>query len=96
MSSEPSPYQPPALMPVSVDTLPSAEVTDIFSSPSMTPVQCSTRWPMRAAKPPAGTWRSKDSEITRSSSAGVSVRPQVEVASISGSVVIDGSDTRPF
>src|SRR5438067_2479065 len=37
--SEPSPNQPPVLMPVSVDTLPSAAVTDIFISPSMTPSQ---------------------------------------------------------
>jgi hypothetical protein len=84
--SEPSPNQPPALMPVSVDTLPSGEVTDIFISPSMTPIQCSTGWPMRHTKLPAGICRSNESTTTRSSSAGVSMRPHTDWWIVSSSV----------
>ena len=84
--SEPSPNQPPALMPVSVDTLPSGAVTDIFISPSITPIQCSTGWPMRHTKLPTGTCRSNDSTITRSTSDGVSMRPQTDRWMVSSSV----------
>ena len=70
-------------MPVSVDTLPSGEVTDIFNKPSIRPIQWSTGWPIRATKPPEGTWRSKTSQLTRSNSAGVSARPHKDFFSSS-------------
>ncbi len=62
-SSEPSPNQPAAPMPVNVTLLPAAETELILTRPSMTPVQASTVSPLRITTVPPGKRRSSTSAI---------------------------------
>src|SRR5258708_4061102 len=54
LSIDPSPNQPPAATPVNVIDLPAGDTMLTFSSPLMTPIQCSTGSPLRHATAPAG------------------------------------------
>src|SRR2546422_916255 len=83
LSIEPSPNQPPAATPVNVIDLPAGDTTLIFSSPSMTPIQCSTGSPLRHTKAPAGTSRRVISAVTRRKCSVARLCAHIEAPSIS-------------
>src|SRR5258708_220126 len=76
--SDPSPNHPPLVTPRKVVVLPSGVWLVIFTSPSITPIQCSTASPLRQTGTPTGRARTRVSASTRASCSGASERVQRE------------------
>src|SRR5258706_3415674 len=75
---DPSPNHPPLVTPRKVVVLPPGVWLVIFTSPSITPIQCSTASPLRQTGTPTGRERTSVSASTRASCSGASERVQRE------------------